>query len=152
MIGGIFAGLKALSVVSKVSGALSFIPGVGVLPGIVSAVCGAILGFVRIIFQGLTVIVTNPATVVTVGVIALGSMAWGVKMGNEWTGRRVEAAVAVATKERARADKLVTDLATTGATKAKEAADAATTAPQPETPTEIAALCQRSASCRERSK
>lgn len=90
MIGSIFAGIKALSFVQKATGALSFIPGVGVLPGIVSAVCGAILGFLRMLFAGVTVMVANPVTLVTALCLGLGAFVYGIKFGRDWTKRDVE--------------------------------------------------------------
>ena len=147
MIGGIFGAIKALSVVQKVSGALSFLPGVGVLPGIVSAVLGAILGLVRTIFAGVTVMVANPATLVTALALGVGTLVYGIKLGRDWTDHRVETLRAQHTRQLAQ---IKTDSERAAADKRRAAEEAAKGAPAPETPTEIAALCQRSASCREK--
>lgn len=149
MIGSIFAGLKALSFVSKLTGALSFVPGVGVLPGIVSVVLGGILGFLKLIFNGLTVIVSNPAALITALAIGLATLAYGFKHGTDWSKHRVEA---VRTQYEARIKQIAADNKQSTEAKKNAASEAAAIAPQPETATEIAALCQRSASCRERAR
>ena len=149
MIAGIFTAFKALGFLKAASGALSFIPGVGVLPGIFSAVLKAIFGFCKLLFDGVTVIVSNPAALVTVFVISLTGMAYGFKTGSDWTGHRVDTLRAQHTMALRR---IVTDAEAAVAGKKLAAADAVKTAPQPETPAEIVALCQKSASCRERAR
>lgn len=94
-------------------------------------------------------LVANPAVLVTVLLIAGSSCAYGVKIGREWTAHRIEDLKAAHSRT---LREIEAKSAAAVAEKAKAAEEAATAAPVPQTPTEIAALCQRSASCRERQK
>lgn len=90
--GGIAGALKGLGAIKRVTGWLSWIPGVGVLPGVVSAVVGFLLATVRRFFEGLTVILTNPVTLVTVGFVVMVAGAFGMKLGVEWSDHLVRKA------------------------------------------------------------
>ena len=149
MITGILTAFKSLGVLKAASGALSFIPGLGMLPGIFSAVMGALLAFLKLLVEGVVAIVSNMATLATVITLGLVVYAVGIKYGHSVTAHRIDS---VRAQHTTALRKIVTDSEAAVAGKKLAAEDAAKTAPQPETPTEIAALCQRSASCRERSK
>ena len=125
----------------------AFIPG-GQIFGILGAVGSAIAALVRAIFEGISVALANPVVFL---IVALG-FGGGFWEGLRWQQVKVDAARAAVIAANVRADRIVVDLKEFGTAKVKDAGDAAKAAPQPETPTEIAALCQRSASCRERSK
>lgn len=64
--------------------------------GPVGPILGAVVGFIgqviKWFFDGLTVIVSHPATFVTVGLIGLGSYAGGIRTGMRWDARLVSAA------------------------------------------------------------
>jgi hypothetical protein len=92
-------------------------------------------------------LVANPAVLVIVLAIAGSSCAYGVKIGRQWTEHRIEALKSAHAKTIA---KIEEQSAAAVAEKNKAAEEAAQSAPVPHTPTEVAALCQRSASCRER--
>ena len=126
---------------------LSFIPG-GQVVGILSAVGSALAALAKALFEGISVALANPVVFL---IVALG-FGGGLWEGLRWQQSRVDAAHAAVIAANARADKIVIDLKEFGTAKVKDAGEAAKSAPQPETQTEIAALCQRSASCRERSK
>ena len=90
-IAGIF---KALGAVKNVAGWLSWVPGFGAIPGIVSAVVGFVLGFVRRFFEGIEKILANPVTLVTFGSLAFVVFALGLKLGVEFTDHRYREAQA----------------------------------------------------------
>lgn len=87
--GGIAGALKGLGALQRVTGWLSWIPGVGVIPGVVSALVGFVVGAIRKFFEGLTVILSNPVTLVTVGFVTMVAAAFGMKLGVEWSDYRV---------------------------------------------------------------
>lgn len=128
--GGIAGALKGLGALQRVTGWLSWIPGIGAIPGIVSAVLGLVLGAIRRFFEGLTVILSNPVTLVTVGAIAMVATAFGMKLGVEWSDHRVrqaqgEVARVIAERNRAYADASAKAAEADAARRAAEEAEAA---------------------------
>ena len=137
---------------TKLAGAASFIPGVGILPGIFSSLLSALAAILRLLFDGVTAIVANPAALVTAAAVAGASLGFGFKKGMDWQDHKV----ALAYEQVRHANRQIKSIGEksqhAAAEKKLAADDAAKTAPQPETSTEIAALCQKSASCREKAK
>ena len=89
MLGKIIAVLGALAGLSRIAGLLKWLPGVGPFAAAASAVLAFLTAIARMFFQGLTVIVSNPVTLVTVGVLCMASAGGGLKLGVEWTEHRV---------------------------------------------------------------
>jgi len=81
--------LSGLAALSRIAGLLKWLPGIGPFAAITSAVLAFLAAVARMFFQGLTVIVSQPVTLVTVGILMMGSVAGGVKLGVEWTEHRV---------------------------------------------------------------
>ena len=90
MIAGIFTAFKALGFLKAASGALSFIPGIGILPGLVSAVMGALLAFLKLLVEGVVAIVSNMATLATVITLGLVVYVVGIKYGYAVTEHRID--------------------------------------------------------------
>ena len=89
MIGKLLALLSGLAALSRFAALAKWLPGVGPFAAVASAVFAFLAAVARMFFQGFTIIVSNPVTLVTVGVLCMASAAGGVKLGVEWTEHRV---------------------------------------------------------------
>lgn len=81
--------LVALGGISKVLSVASWLPGVGPVAGIASAVLGFLGAVVKKTFEGATVMLANPATFVVAGIVGLSAFTFGVIHGGQRGAERV---------------------------------------------------------------
>lgn len=83
--------LLALAGIAKFLPALAWVPGLGPVAGIASAVLGFCTLIVKRTFEGATIIFTNPVTFLVVGFTAMATFAMGLSIGSEEGRNRVAA-------------------------------------------------------------
>lgn len=147
----LLAALAALAALSRVAWLAKFIPGIGPFAAVLSAVLDALMALVKWFFEGLTVIVKNPVTLVTVSVLCMVSGVGGIKAGIEWTDHLLPIEFAKG-KAAGRIELAKEVNEASGRTVADADAGRAEVQPVPVDKVAIAALCAKSASCRDRGK
>ncbi len=100
MMLSIWAGLKGLSFIAKVSPWLGFLGPVG---AIISAAINFVVGLVTKALRGFGSILTNPAEICALALAGMLAFALGIHWGHKWTDFQVD-------RERAKLERILDDL------------------------------------------
>ncbi len=96
MLAWFFAALKGIAVFGRLGWLFSWLPASLSFLGPVGSILGAMLGFIGEIikwaFEGLTIIISKPVTLVTVALLATVAWGFGLDFGLRWDEGRVNAA------------------------------------------------------------
>lgn len=144
--------LKAFLGLGGALGALSFVPGMGVAAGALTAVYNAIAGLIKAFFEGVSICLANPV-VFTVIAATFGGGVWA---GIDWDRHKVEKIRQQAATEvrvaLARVENLEKELDFHVLQLMRTSQDAGAKADKPQSATELAALCAKDQRCRDRGR